>query len=139
VYPVGHRILVADVPQMDGRYAEALAGQELAFVRTIAEARQALAASGCGLVLIGVHFDDSRMFDLVRVIRDDHDGQMQPRQRLPIVCVRGQQAFAAVTSRTLEVTVKALAADEFVDLVQFGDDAAGNAVLREVAERLVAR
>jgi DNA-binding response OmpR family regulator len=126
------KILVADVPQMDGRYAAALAGWEIAFVRTLSEARQALAAKRYDLVVTGVYFDDSQMFDLVRAIRsDDAHGE------LPIICVRGRPGFTAITSRTLEVTVKALAADEFIDLLHFGDDAAGNAALRAAVERLI--
>jgi DNA-binding response OmpR family regulator len=126
------RILVADVPQMDGRYSAALAGGELAFVRTMSQARQALDAARWDLVAIGVYFDDSRMFDLVRALRADDD-----HGEVPIVCVRGRPGFTTVTGRTLELTLKALAADEFVDLLHFGDDAAGNAALRATVERLL--
>jgi DNA-binding response OmpR family regulator len=126
------KILVADVPQMDGRYSAALAGWEIAFVRTMSEARQALAAERYGLVAIGVYFDDSQMFDLVRAIRSD-----AIYGEVPIVCVRGRPGFTAITSRTLEVTVKALAADEFIDLLHFGGDEAGNAALRATVERLI--
>lgn len=125
------RILVADVRQMDVRYRTACAGWELAFVRTLSEARQALAAGSYDLVAIGVYFDDSQMFDLVRMIRAQ--GVLAG---LPIVCVRGQPGFTAITTRTLEMTVKALAADEFVDLLHFGDDAAACAALRAAFERL---
>lgn len=126
------KILVADVPQMDVRYAVALAGWESVFARTMAEARDALAGTRFDLVAIGVYFDDSRMFDLVRSVRSDakHTG-------VPIVCVRGNSGFTAVRTRTLELTVKALAANEFMDLPNFGDDEAGNAALRETVGRLL--
>lgn len=126
------KILVADVPQMDARYAAALAGWEIVFVRTMTEARRSLAAGRFDLVAIGVYFDDSRMFDLVRAVRSD-----RAHGSVPIVCVRGRSGFTAVRTRTLELTVKALAANEFVDLVNFADDEAGNAQLRAVAERLL--
>ena len=42
-----------------------------------------------------------------------------------------------MTTRTLETTVKALAADAFVDLVHFGDEQAGNAALRASVERFL--
>jgi hypothetical protein len=125
------KILVADVPQMDARYSAALAGWEVAFVRTMAQARQALGGR-CDLVAVGVYFDDSRMFDLVRALRAD-----EVHAEVPIVCVRGRPGFTAVTTRTLELTLKALAADEFIDLVHFGDDEAGNAALRAAVERLL--
>jgi DNA-binding response OmpR family regulator len=126
------KILVADVPQMDVRYAAALAGWQSVFVRTMGEAREALAAARYDLVAVGVYFDDSRMFDLVRSVRSD-----AAQASMPIVCVRGRSGFFAVRTRTLELTVKALAANEFMDLVNFGDDEAGNAALRETVERLL--
>lgn len=126
------KILVADVPQMDVRYTAALAGWEIAFVRTMSEARHALAAERYDLVAMGVYFDDSQMFDLLRAIRSD-----DTRGKVPIVCVRGRPGFTAITGRTLEMTVKALAADEFIDLLHFSDDEAGNAALRASVERLL--
>jgi DNA-binding NtrC family response regulator len=129
---MSRKILVADVPQMDGRYTAALAGWEIAFVRTMSEARHALAAARYDVVAIGVYFDDSQMFDLLRAIRSD-----DIHAKVPIVCVRGRPGFTAITSRTLETTVKALAADEFIDLLHFGDDEAGNAALRATMERYI--
>jgi DNA-binding response OmpR family regulator len=125
-------VLVADVPQMDGRYSAALAGWQVAFVRTMPEAGQALTAQRRDLVAIGVYFDDSQMFDLVRAIRAGRS-----HAEVPILCVRGRPGFTAITSRTLEVTVKALGADEFIDLLHFGDEDAGNAALRAAVERLL--
>jgi response regulator of citrate/malate metabolism len=126
------RILVADVPQMDARYSAALEGWELAHVRTVSQACAALDGAHYDLVAIGVYFDDSRMFDMVRVIRsDDVHGEV------PIVCARGHPGFTAVTGRTLELTLKALAADEFVDLLHYGEDEAGNAALRAAVQRLL--
>jgi DNA-binding response OmpR family regulator len=124
------KILVADVPQMDARYAAAFAGWEVVFVRTFVEAEHALDAARYDLVVIGVYFDDSQMFDLLRAIRGD-----DAHAEVPILCVRGHQGFTAVSTRTLEMTVKALAADEFVDLVHYADDESGNAALRAAAER----
>jgi len=124
-----NKILVADVPQMDARYAAALGGCEIEFVRTLAQARQALGGARHDLVVIGVYFDDSRMFDLMRVLRTD------PRHaETPILCVRGRPGLAAVSTRTLEDSVKALGAREFIDLVSEED---GERILREAAGRLI--
>ena len=71
------------------------------------------------------------MFDLVRMVRAD-----EAHAEVPVICVRGRSGFTAVAGRALEVTVKALGGDEFVDLAQHGDEAAGNAVLRALAGRL---
>jgi DNA-binding response OmpR family regulator len=125
------RILIADVAQMDARYDAALCGWEIAFVRTLSQARRAL-AERYDLVVIGVYFDDSQMFDLVREIRAD------PRcAGVPILGVRARTGFTSVSARALEVTLKALAADEFIDLALLGDDAAGNSALRAAARRLL--
>jgi len=126
------KILLADVPQMDARYAAALEGCALAFVRAIPEARQTLEGERYHLVAIGVYFDDSRMFEMVRTVRSD-----DTHAEVPIICVRGGPGFTAVAARTLEATLKALAADEFVDLLHFGDEESGNAALRASVERLL--
>ena len=126
------RVLVADVPQMDARYSAALAGWDIAFARTMGQARQALAGARYDLVAVGVYFDDAQMFDLVRAVRGD-----ARHGEVPIVCVRTPSAFTAVTSRTLESTVKDLGAEQLIDLAAIGDDAAGEGALRAAAEGLV--
>ena len=125
-------ILVADVPSMDGRYSVALAGWPVEFVRSLRDARAALDANRYTLILVGVYFDDSQMFDLVRAIRND-----ETHNEAPIVCVRGGPGFAAVTTRTLEMACRALTADAFVDLIQYGDEATGDAELRAVVQRYI--
>jgi DNA-binding response OmpR family regulator len=123
-------ILVADVPSMDTRYAAAFTGSHVLYVRTMSDARAALEAGRCDLVVIGVYFDDSRMFDLVRAVRND-----EIHNEVPIICVRGSPGFTAVTTRTLEMAVTALSADAFVDLLHFDDEQAGDAALREAVRR----
>ena len=125
-----HPILIADVPSMDARYWAAFSGWSLAFARTMDEARATLAAQRCAAVVIGVYFDDSQMFDLVRAIRAD-DFQNE----VPIVCVRGSPGYTAVTTRALESAVKALAADTFVDLLHFANEQSGHAALRAAVQR----
>jgi DNA-binding response OmpR family regulator len=125
------KILVADVPEMDARYTAAFGGWEVSFVRTVAEARKLLAAAQHDLVAVGVYFDDSRMFDLVRVLRAD-----RKYATVPIVCVRNRAGFMNVTTDTLETTAKALGADVFLDLVHFADDHATNQALRAAVELL---
>ena len=126
------RILVADLPSMDARYAAAFTGWPLVFVRSMEEASAALEAPHYDAIAIGVYFDDSQMFDLVRAIRS-HD----LHNEVPILCVRGGPGFAAVTTRTLEVAVRALSADCFVDLLQFQDEKSGDDALRAALQRYV--
>ena len=122
------KILVADVPQMDLRYTTALSGWQVEFVRTLAQARQALGRARHDLVALGVYFDDSQMFDLLRIVRAD-----PVHATVPVVCVRGRPGFTAVSSRSLEIAVKALGADEFIELAA-GES--GNGALRDAAEKL---
>jgi DNA-binding response OmpR family regulator len=125
------RILVADVPQMDARYTAALRGWEIEFVRTLGAARQALGGARYDLIAIGVYFDDSQMFDLVRSLR-----AAERTAALPILCVRGRPGFTAVSTSTLETALRALGADRFIDLLESAGVEA-EAALREAAERLV--
>jgi len=126
------KILVADLPSMDARYSAAFTGWPLVFVRSMEEASAALEAPHYDAIAIGVYFDDSQMFDLVRAIRS-HD----LHNEMPILCVRGGPGFAAVTTRTLEIAVQALSADCFVDLLQFQDEKSGDDALRAALQRYV--
>lgn len=125
------KILVADVPQMDARYTAALPGWEIEFARTLGAARQALGGARYDLIAIGVYFDDSQMFDLVRALR-----AAERTAALPILCVRGRPGFTAVSTGTLETALRALGADRFIDLLESAG-AEADAALREAAERLV--
>jgi DNA-binding response OmpR family regulator len=126
------KILVADLPSMDARYSAAFTGWPLVFVRSMEEASAALEVPHYDAIAIGVYFDDSQMFDLVRAIRSH-----EVHSEVPILCVRGGPGFAAVTTRTLEIAVQALSADCFVDLLQFQDEKSGDAALRAALQRYV--
>jgi CheY-like chemotaxis protein len=126
------RILVADTSDSDRRLSAILAGQDVMFARTIGEAQRLLAQQQFDLVMIGVHFDDSRMFDLVRHVRagGHHAGK-------PVACVRSHRfiSAAAISLEGLEIAARALACNLFLDLTKYPDDAHGNA---EVRKRLAA-
>jgi DNA-binding response OmpR family regulator len=125
------RILVADIPDSDRRLTEVLSGHELAFARTLGEAQRLLAQAGFDLIVVGVHFDDSRMFDLVRHVRSG--GQNEP----PVACVRSLHFFStALSIEGLEIAAKALACALFLDLTQYPDDERGNAEVRRRLEAL---
>ena len=119
------KVLVADVPDVQVRVAAVLARERPVFVHTLAAALKALAADDYDLVLIGLHFDDSRMFDLVREVRaGSRNGAV------PIVCLRMRPfAFAAISMQVIEVTVKALGAHSFADLAAYATEEDGNAAL----------
>ncbi len=67
--------------------------------------------------------------DLLRIVRAD-----AAHARVPVVCVRGRPGFTAVSSLSLEIAVKALGADEFIELPA-GEN--GDGALRAAVERLI--
>jgi DNA-binding response OmpR family regulator len=122
------RILIADPPESDRRLAAILAGHELVFVRSLAEALRALRERRFDLVLVGVHFDESRMFDLMREMTEGTQ----------VVCVRSQQFQSpAITLEGLEIAAKALGCTLFLDLTWYADDETGNAAVRKLLDALL--
>ena len=106
------RVLVADVPEMDERIRHCLPGHDVLFVRTMREAMLTLRHDGFSLVVIGLHFDESRMFELLTHVRSlsAYDG-------VPVVCVQGLEFMVPEPVRkTVDMAVKALGGTAFVDL-----------------------
>jgi CheY-like chemotaxis protein len=130
---VNKKILVADVPELDARLVSLLSDHKLFFVRTLDEAIRALEHEEFDLLIISVHFDDSRMFDLLRQAR------LKGRNKgIPIICVREPGlGFTAISSNTLEVTCRALDANAFVDLANLKDEDERNAALRHAVAELL--
>jgi DNA-binding response OmpR family regulator len=108
-------VLIADTG--DARLSAILAGHNLAFVSKLDEAKNLLAGRGFDLIVIGVHFDDSRMFDLLRLVR----GQERHRAT-PVICVLTVDFTRhAIAGEGLEIAVKALGGTAYVDLKRTGD------------------
>lgn len=125
------KVLVADTPEGDRRISAVLSGYDVKFVRTLGEAQGALARERFDLVLIGVHFDDSRMFDLLRHLQ---------RSTFPVVCMRSHRfSSPAITIEGLEIAAKALGCGLFLDLTWYADDPAGNDAVRNLLEGQIKR
>jgi len=121
-------ILVADQPENDRRLSAILQGHELVFVRSLGEALRALHGRRFDLVLVGVHFDESRMFDLVRALAEGTQ----------VICVRSQHFHSpAITLEGLEIAAKALGCALFLDLTWYADDETGNGAVRQLIEALL--
>jgi DNA-binding NtrC family response regulator len=130
---MAHRILIADTPEGDRRISAILSGYDLVFVRTMGEAQRALERERFALVLVGVHFDDSRMFDLLR-----HIQAASASAGCAMVCMRSHHfASPAITIEGLEIATKALGCNLFLDLTWYADDAPGNAAVRTLLEALI--
>jgi len=129
------RILLACVKEGYTRLFAVLSGHELTYVSTLSDADAALKADGFNMVMIGVHFDESRMFDLLEHVRVDAN-----YSRVPVICFRG--AIIADTEiefamEGTEVACKAMGANAFFDLLAFTDDALGNAAVLTIINSLL--
>jgi len=127
------KVLIADTPAGDRRISEILSGHELEFVRTLADAQRAVERDGFALVLVGVHFDESRMFDLLRYVqaRGEPSG-------CAVICMRSHHfASSAISIEGLEIATRALGCNMFLDLTWYADDATGNGAVRRLLEALI--
>jgi hypothetical protein len=106
------KVLVADVPEMHDRIRECLPGHELVFASSMAQAMVALRHDGFSLIVIGVHFDESRMFELLTHIRS-----LPIYKDAAVICVQGlEQTLPEPVRHTVDMAVKALGGTAFVDL-----------------------
>lgn len=124
------KILVADG---DRRLSEILAGHELVLAHALEEAQRAIERSQFDMIVVSVHFDDSRMFDLLRYLQSS--GRHGNR---PLVCVRSQRFTSpAISIEGLEIATKALGCTLFLDLTWYADDANGRSAVRQLLEHLL--
>lgn len=110
-----------------------LVRHELTFVNTSDEAMNALEERH-GMVVLGVHFDDSRMFSLLGDIRA-HSAY----RKVPVLCVLGTRgrAITEIAVEGLDHAVKAMRANGFLDLEHFADDEEGNARICRIVDYLI--
>ena len=123
------KILVADGGER--RLTDILAGHDIVAARTLAQAQRTLASERFDLVIVAVHFDESRMFDLLRYLQaSSYSG--------PVVCVRTHHFVSpAITIEGLKIAAKALGATLFLDLTWYADSAQGNAAVRSLLDALL--
>lgn len=128
------KILVAVGADNRDRIERVLEGHELVFVDTCDQAREQLAQERFGLVILGVHFDESRMFSLLGDIRAH-----ARYRKVPILCVLGSwgRMLSEVAVEGLDHAVKAMTANGFLNLLHFPDDAEGNARVRRIIDYLI--
>ena len=67
------RILIADLPSALPAIRQALSGYELVEVTTFELANRMLMEDGFKLVVVGIHFDDSRAIELINILRQDEN------------------------------------------------------------------
>ena len=106
------KVLVADIPEADEKIRECLPGHDLHFVRTLGQAVRELRRDGYQLVVIGMHFDDSRMFELLQYVRS-----LPQHKDVPVICVQCKEVMLSeAVLKNMEDAVKALGGTAFADL-----------------------
>jgi DNA-binding NtrC family response regulator len=132
--PGAPRVVAAVRRDLQRRIRAILSHCELRFVESGAELLYALDERDCDLLIIGLHFDQSSTAQaLQRVLSRD--------EAFPVVCVRGLP-FSRLGDATLEAARLAFAelgVHNFIDLLQYPDDALGNERVRTMLERLLPR
>ncbi len=76
----GKKILVA--VENCQRLERLLEGHELTLASTVEEAKRELESCEYHMVILGVMFDESRMFELLRLVRT-----FEPNRLTPVVCM----------------------------------------------------
>lgn len=126
------RILIADVPEAAERLRACFADKDSAFVSDCDSALRLFTQSGFDALVLGLHFDESRMFELLRELRLRED----LRDR-PVICVRTLPTRLSDELRQrLPDAARAAGADAFIDLVE---GAGGKEALCEALEQALRR
>lgn len=131
--PPPTKILAAVTPDLTARFRRILGRHELTFVSDAAHAMREL-ADHFGMVILSVHFDESRMFTLLGDIRSH-----STYRKVPILCVLGARgrAITDIAIEGLDHAVKAMRANGFLDLNHFDDDESGNARICRIVDYLI--
>ena len=95
-----------------------------------------LLRKGVDLIVCGIHFDDSRMFDLLRLAKADPS-----IQAVPFLCFRDMDSELTLPIfDSLQIACQALGAVEFIDLFhlksQFGGEEADKRFRRILTDLL---
>src|SRR3954471_2074614 len=100
------RILAATPPESQAILARALGNAATLLPAVTIEEAFNVAAQGVDIIVCGIHFDDSRMFELLRAIKADPG-----LSKTPFVCVRlvGSNLAPAIV-QSLEISCAVLGA-----------------------------
>ena len=109
-------ILVAVRPRGATRLANALASDfALTFCHSLAQAQSLLANDRFDLIVCGVNFDESRMFDLLK-----HAKSHPSTKAIPYVCIKVFEGILHADSyKSVKEVCTLLGAASFIDLAQW--------------------
>lgn len=112
-------ILIAASSDPRAALERILAGHDLSCPETLETAEQMLRDRPFDLIVCTVFFDESRMFDLLRLAKSTPEWQ-----RIPFVCARLRRHVleASISREAIAFTCKALGASAFVDVANYPTD-----------------
>jgi hypothetical protein len=113
------KILVAASPEPRVILERVLAGHELACAETVAQAEQLLCEHTFDLIVCTIVFDESRMFDLLRIAKSRPEWR-----KIPFVCakVRPHILDDPLALEGVAFTCRALGAATFFDVTNYQAD-----------------
>jgi hypothetical protein len=127
------RVVAAISRDLERRIGAIVNGWELCVVQSGAQLASTLERGRCDMLIVGVHFDESSAVSaLQQVLARD--------ATFPVVCVRGVpfRRLGESALHALRMALGELGAQNFIDLLEYPDDQAGNARVRAMLERLIA-
>src|SRR5438067_130638 len=107
------KILVAAAPEPRSVLERILAGHEVSFAETMAQAEQFLRRQTFDLIICTIVFDESKMFDLLRLAKSNSEWE-----RIPFVAARVRPSIlrSPTALRGVAFTCGTLGAAAFLDI-----------------------
>ena len=127
------RVLLAVSTGAQERMSRILAGYHLERPASLRELAFAMRCSAFDLAVVGSHFDSSRAIEALKTV-------LLNAPQVPLVCVRASPFDSTLGEATLaafEAAAEEIGVDCYVDVLKFPDDAAGNARVRALFDRLL--
>src|SRR4051812_39489478 len=126
------KILIAASPEPRAVLERILSGHELSCAETMAHAEQLLGERTFDLIICTIVFDESKMFDFLRLAKSTPEWQ-----RIPFVCarVRSQILRSPSALEAAAFTCRALGAELFLDVADYRVDPERE--MRDAIERLL--
>lgn len=125
------RILIADTPQSVVSLKVILEGHDLVTANTIEAALDNLQKETFDLVVVGIHFDDSQMFELMRQVQTSSNNAEKP---IISFCARDTE-MTRVIHESIEVACKAAGAWMYLDAHSYNVYKEPEEELRRVMDR----
>jgi hypothetical protein len=126
------KILVAPSPEPRAIPERILAGHELAYAETMAQGEQLLSERAFDLIICTIVFDESKMFDFLRLAKS-----RLKWQQIPFICarVRAHILRSLTALETAAFTCRTLGAEAFLDIAYYRADRERE--MRDAIERVL--